>query len=316
MAQDTATSGTPESAPNGNTPTALEREMANYLDHLRLERGLAANSVAAYRADLKRLGRWAGENRVTAPSLLTAVRLQAYVGTLVADGLTPSSVARGTATIRGFVRYLRETRAIDDDPARHLITPKPWQQLPDSLSEDEVTRLLEGPLQSGPLADRNRAIVELMYASGLRVSETIGLTLDGIDLYQGLVRVTGKGNKERLVPVGEAAVARLMEYLQHARPALAQRRDSGHLFITKRGSGMTRQNCWHMLKKRALGCGLRAISPHTLRHSFATHLLDHGADLRVVQALLGHSNISTTQIYTHVSRERLKSVHQRYHPRG
>jgi len=316
MSQDTATSGTPKPAPSGKTPTALEREMANYLDHLRLERGLSGNTIAAYRADLKRLTRWANDNNITTPVQRNATRLQGYLGTLVASGLTPSSIARGTATIRGLVRYLRETRVIDDDPARHLVTPKPWQQLPDALSEDEATRLLEGPLENGPLADRNRAIVELMYASGLRVSETVGLMLDGIDLYQGLVRVTGKGGKERLVPVGEAAISRLLAYLQHARPTLAQRRDSGHLFITKRGSGMTRQNCWHMLKKRALQCDLRPISPHTLRHTFATHLLDHGADLRVVQALLGHSDISTTQIYTHVSRERLKAVHQRYHPRG
>jgi integrase/recombinase XerD len=286
-----------------------------YLEHLRQERGLSANTVAAYRADLKRLQRWARSGGIDDVSKLSAAHLQTHLATLSAAGLTPSTIARGTATIRGFVRFLREILVLKDDPAQHLPVPKAWQQLPNALSEEEVQQLLDAT-EPGPLGVRNSAILELMYASGLRVSETVGLTLDGIDLYEGLVRVTGKGDKERLVPVGEAALARLFDYLREARPTLARGRDSGHLFITRRGTGMTRQNCWHMIKRRASRCALQDISPHTLRHSFATHLLDHGADLRIVQTLLGHSDIGTTQIYTHVSRERLKAVHQRFHPRG
>ncbi len=290
--------------------------MERYLAHLKVERGLSDHTVTAYRADLKRLRMWAQKRGISSVDQLTAATLQTHVAELTATGLVPATIARATATLRGFVRYLQEVSAIHTDPAGHLPTPRAWRQLPDALSEQEVALLLETDPQGGPLGTRNSAILELMYASGLRVSEAVGLTLDGIDLYQGLVRITGKGGKERLVPVGESAIARLMDYLNGTRPGLVRGRDSGHLFVTRRGTAMTRQNCWHMIRKRARACGLRAISPHTLRHSFATHLLDNGADLRVVQALLGHSDISTTQIYTHVSRERLKSVHQRFHPRG
>ncbi|MBI5136304.1 MAG: site-specific tyrosine recombinase XerD [Nitrospirae bacterium] len=302
--------------PDADAPSPLDRDVTRFLEHLRLERRLSTHTVAAYRADLKRLQEWARRERIRDARAITAERLQGHVAELTARGLVPSSIARATSTLRGFVRFLLEVAAIHLDPARHLPTPKAWRHLPDALSEEEMTRLLEPALEPGELGLRNAAIVELMYASGLRVSETVGLRLDGLDLYQGLVRVTGKGDKERLVPVGEVAAARLLDYLRGARPKLVRGRDSGHLFITLRGGAMTRQNCWHMIRRRAARCGLRAISPHTLRHSFATHLLDHGADLRVVQALLGHSDISTTQIYTHVSRERLKEVHRRHHPRG
>ena len=308
-------SATPESQPP-RAPTPLDRDVERYLDHLRVERGLSDHTVTAYRADLKRLRLWARQRGIVSVNQLTDATLQSHVAELTATGLVPATIARTTATLRGFVHYLQEMSAIDADPARHLPTPKAWRQLPDALSQQEVALLLETDPQGGALGSRNSAILELMYASGLRVSEVIGLTLDGIDLYQGLVRVTGKGDKERLVPVGESAIARLFDYLNGARPELVRGRDSGHVFVTRRGTAMTRQNCWHMIRKRAQACGLRAISPHTLRHSFATHLLDNGADLRVVQALLGHSDIITTQIYTHVSRERLKAVHQRFHPRG
>jgi integrase/recombinase XerD len=183
---------------------------------------------------------------------------------------------------------------------------------------NDIDRLLNPALEDGPLGLRNLAIVELMYAAGLRVSETVELALDGLDLSAGRVRVCGKGDKERWVPIGMAARQRITEYLRHARPQLTGKKKaaSPQLFLSRRGTGMTRQNCWHMLRARGGKCGIRRISPHTLRHTFATHLLEGGADLRVVQALLGHADIGTTQIYTHVSREHLKEVHRRYHPRS
>jgi integrase/recombinase XerD len=297
-------------------PTPLAREVAAYLEHLRLERGLSPHTVAAYRADLERLAAWAARRGVTDPDRLDAALLEGYLAHLTAQGLAPSSIARGLSAARGLVRHLLDTGGIGHDPTVRLKAPKAWRHLPDALSEADVERLLDPALEPGPLGIRNTAIVELMYASGLRVSETVGLTLDGIDLHQARVRVTGKGDRERLVPMGGQAVERLFDYLRAARPSLAKGRPARHLFLTARAGPLTRQACWHMIRRRALACGIRAISPHTLRHTFATHLLDHGADLRVVQSLLGHADIGTTQIYTHVSRERLREVHRRYHPRG
>jgi integrase/recombinase XerD len=296
--------------------TPLEREVAAYLDHLRLERGLSPHTLAAYRADLGRLAGWAGRWGIVTAGQVDGDMLDGFLAHLTGEGLAASSIARSLSAARGFARYLLETGGIGHDPTVRLKAPRPWRRLPDALSEDDVNRLLDPDLEPGPLGLRNAAMVELMYASGLRVSEAVGLTLDGIDLHHGRVRVTGKGDRERLVPMGDVAVERLFDYLRNARPALLKGRPSPHLFVTTRGGRMTRQACWHMIRGRAARCGIRAISPHTLRHTFATHLLDHGADLRVVQSLLGHADIGTTQIYTHVSRERLKEVHRRYHPRA
>jgi len=297
-------------------PGPLSGEIGAYLDHLRLERGLSPHTVAAYRADLTRLSAWVGSNGAADAGAVTAALLDGYLAHLTASGLAPSSIARGISSARGLARYLVKAGDLTRDPTVHLRPPRPWRRLPHALAEADVTRLLDPALEPGPTGLRNAAMLELMYASGLRVSEAVGLRLDGIDLHAGHVRVTGKGDRERLVPMGAAAVERLTDYLRAARPALARGRSAPHLFITARGRAMTRQACWHMLRRRGLACGIGPVSPHALRHSFATHLLDHGADLRVVQALLGHADIGTTQVYTHVSRARLREVHRRYHPRG
>ncbi|MFQ5508134.1 MAG: site-specific tyrosine recombinase XerD [Leptospirillia bacterium] len=301
---------------NAAPPSPLARTVSAYLTHLTLERGLSDHTAAAYRADLARLERWANGRGATTPAALDGALLEAFTLHLTGLGLAESSISRAISTLRGFSRYLEEQGEISHDPTTHLSTPRSWRHLPDALSVDDMERLLSPALEPGPLGVRNGAIVELMYGCGLRVSETIGLTLDGIDLHRRRVRVVGKGNRERLVPVGQIAIDRLLGYLKHARPALAGKRDDPHLFITRRGGPMTRQTCWYMIRARAARCGVRAVSPHTLRHTFATHLLDNGADLRVVQAILGHADISTTQIYTHVSRQRLREVHRRFHPRG
>lgn len=304
--------GSPQSAPQD----LWQQDCLAYLDHLILERGLSAHTCAAYRSDLTRLCRWARSKTLSGPAALDRSQMEDHLYALTAQGLSPASVARALSSVRGWYRYLQETGRCDGDPTLSVKAPKPWQALPGALSLEETDLLLDPALESGPLGDRNTALLELMYACGLRVSEAVGLTLDSLDLHQRLLRITGKGGKERLVPVGDVAAVRVADYLRNARPNLCKGTPTPHLFITSRGGGMTRQACWHMLKKRALRVDIVNISPHTLRHTFATHLLDGGADLRVVQALLGHADIGTTQIYTHVSRERLKSVHARYHPRG
>ncbi|MDH5526967.1 MAG: site-specific tyrosine recombinase XerD [Nitrospirota bacterium] len=297
-------------------PPGFSGPIRDYLDHLLAERRLSAHTAAGYRHDLERLARWATGLGVEQAEGLTRNRLEDHLGWLTGQGQAPSSVRRAASAVRGFVRHLAATEGTPDDMVAGLSTPRPWRPLPDALSLEDMDRLLDPALEDGPLGLRNLAIVELMYAAGLRVSETVTLTLDGLDLSAGRLRVCGKGDKERWVPVGMAARQRVTEYLRHARPKLTGKSASPHLFLSRRGSGMTRQNCWHMLRARGDRCGIRRISPHTLRHTFATHLLEGGADLRVVQALLGHVDIGTTQIYTHVSRERLKEVHRRYHPRG
>jgi integrase/recombinase XerD len=311
-----AGSATPRPAAPATPDGPLDREIAAYLEHLRLERGLSAHTVAAYGADLARLSDWARRRGVHGPEALDAAVLEGYLAHLTGRGLAASSIARGISAARGFVRHLLDTGMIGHDPTVRLRAPRAWRRLPDALPEADVARLLDPDLEPGPLGARNAAILELMYASGLRVSEAVGLELDGLDLHHARVRVTGKGDRERLLPMGRAAVERLFDYLRTARPLLARGAPARHVFLSARARPLTRQACWHMIRRRALGCGLAGVTPHTLRHSFATHLLDHGADLRVVQALLGHADIGTTQIYTHVSRERLKEVHRRFHPRA
>ncbi|MDH4228684.1 MAG: site-specific tyrosine recombinase XerD [Nitrospirota bacterium] len=308
----------------------FRERIRDYLEHLVAERRLSVHTASGYRTDLERLARWAAHNGVGRPEDLTRNHLEDHLGWLTGQGIAPASARRAASAMRGFARHLADEGLRPDNPAMDLVPPKLWRPLPDALSLDDMARLLDPALEAGPLGLRNAAIVELMYAAGLRVSETVQLTLDGLDLEAGRVRVIGKGNRERLVPMGMAARERLADYLQHARPMLAagspggranrpagqQKKAAPCVFLSRRGGPMTRQNCWHMLSERATRCGIRHISPHTLRHTFATHLLEGGADLRVVQTLLGHADIGTTQIYTHVSRERLKEIHRRYHPRG
>jgi integrase/recombinase XerD len=287
-----------------------------FLDALWMERGLSENTLAAYRNDLTQLANWL-EPSHTALLALQREQLQHYLEVRDGQQRSPRSNARLLSSLRRFYSWCRRERLIEEDPTRLLSAPKLGRPLPDTLSEEEVESLLAAPDCKSTLGLRDRSMLELLYATGLRVSELVALQERQINLRQGVVRVIGKGQKERLVPMGEIAIDWLRRYLQEARPEL----DAGHmseaLFLTNRKSGMTRQAFWHLIKRYAHQVGIKThLSPHTLRHAFATHLLNHGADLRAVQMLLGHSNISTTQIYTHVAKARLQALHALHHPRG
>ena len=290
-------------------------DIERFIDAMWMEAGLSENTLAAYRRDLFGLADWLKQRDV---ELTQAARgdLLAYLGAQSVAGQKPRSVARLLSSIRRLYRYLVREGLREDDPSRLIEAPRLGRSLPDTLTESEVDELLNAPGDSA-LGLRDRAMLELIYATGLRVSELVGLTMTQISLQQGLVRVVGKGNKERLVPLGEEAQARIEQYLKFSRPELLDGNPCDHLFVTGRRAGMTRHAFWHVVKRYATQAGIeKHLSPHTLRHAFATHLLNHGADLRVVQLLLGHSDLSTTQIYTHVARERLKSLHAQHHPRG
>ena len=289
-----------------------------FLDALWLERGLSKNTLDAYRNDLRQLALWLGKQNK--PSLLQVSRsdLRAYLKFKSEQGCSARSVGRALSTWRRFFRYLVREGKIEADPSALLERPKTPHLLPDSLSEQDVEKLLQAPDIETPLGLRDRSMLEVLYASGLRVSELVGLLTGQLNLPAGAVKVVGKGNKERIVPLGEEATHWLSRYWKISRPELMR----GYpvveaIFVSRRGTAMTRQNFWHIIKRYANQSGIeKSLSPHTLRHAFATHLLNHGADLRVVQMLLGHSDISTTQIYTHVARARLQSLHAAHHPRA
>lgn len=288
-----------------------------FCDHLWLEDGLADLTLAAYRRDLKTFGAWLEKERAHRLDAAVAGDIEGYLAWRFARHAQPRSAARYTSALKRFYRYLLRENLIAADPTLNLDSPKLPRSLPKTLTEADVERLLDSADTHTPLGLRDRAMLETLYATGLRVSELVSLKLTAVNLNDGVLRVTGKGNKDRLVPLGEEAVQWLKRYLADARPMLLQRQVSDAVFVTARGDGMTRQAFWYLIKRRALAAGItRPLSPHTLRHAFATHLLNHGADLRVVQMLLGHSDISTTQIYTHVARERLKQLHAAHHPRG
>ena len=287
-----------------------------FLEHLVVERGLAQNSLDAYRRDLTR---YAGHvrDRKLALTALDRTVIPRYLLALREAGLNPRSVARHLSAIRQFHRFLVREGLAAEDPTAHLESPRPWRRLPGVLSGEEVERLLTPRPLTTPQAVRDRAMLEVLYASGLRVSELVGLRLSDLDLHVGVVHVLGKGNKERLVPLGDAAMESLRTYLAQGRPRLEKGRASPHLFLGRHGHGLTRQMFWILLGRYVRAAGItKRVTPHTLRHSFATHLLERGADLRIVQLMLGHADIGTTQIYTHVSRARLKAIHAKYHPRG
>lgn len=297
-------------------PETEQRQIEAFLDGLWLERGLSEHTLSAYRADLLGFARWL---QGQGSSLLAAGRdrLLQYLAARVQAGARPRSTARLLSSLRRFYRYQVREGRLEIDPTAQVESPKLGRPLPAALSEQDVEVLLAAPQETDLLGLRDKAMLELLYATGLRVSELVGLGLGGLNLRQGVVRVTGKGSKERLVPVGEEALNWLERYLASARPALLGGRQSPDLFVTQRGEGLTRQAFWYRIKHYARVAGIsKALSPHTLRHSFATHLLNHGADLRVVQLLLGHSDLSTTQIYTHVARQRLQELHAKHHPRG
>ncbi|MFZ4440400.1 MAG: site-specific tyrosine recombinase, partial [Syntrophales bacterium] len=240
-----------------------------------------------------------------------------YLASLHAEGLAANSVNRALAALRGFYRYLLREKRVDHTPMAHIVLAKVWSRLPDVLSRDEMALLLAQPGAETPADIRDSAMLELMYATGIRVSELIGLTLNSINWQVGYLVAMGKGEKERIVPLGQTAYERVKRYQEGARPLLLKGHVSDQLFLNRSGKGLTRQGFWKIVKKYAAKAGLsKAIHPHTFRHSFASHLLEGGADLRSVQIMLGHADISTTQIYTHVTRERLKEIHRKYHPRG
>ncbi|MDX1590248.1 MAG: site-specific tyrosine recombinase XerD [Oleiphilaceae bacterium] len=296
----------------------------DFLQSLWLEDGLSEATRRSYASDLLRLGRWLVQPEKSGPlneqaryQDLDRARIQAYLAAGFKAGDKASTAARRLSSLRRFYRYLVRQGVISEDPTLRLDSPLKMRRLPDSLSEADVDALLEAPDTQLPLELRDRAMLELLYACGLRVSELVSLTLSQINLRQGVVRITGKGNKERLVPMGEDAMDWLDHYLRQGRAVLLKGRPSDALFPGNQSRAMSRQAFWYRIRHYALRAHInKPLSPHTLRHAFATHLLNHGADLRVVQMLLGHSDLSTTQIYTHVARERLQKLHGEHHPRG
>ncbi len=294
--------------------SASRRLLERYLEGLALERGLAANTVVAYRRDLEGLVKHLEGRRL---DLLNAdyQHLATYTRHLRARNLAPSSVRRAVASLRGLFRHLIEVGERSDDPAVNLVSPKLWQKLPRVLAEDQVVALLNAPDITVPLGVRDRSMIELLYASGLRVSELVGLKLSQARLDLGLVVVMGKGSRERMVPLGEAAEDWVGRYLREVRPQLVGGRHQT-LFVNRYGRPLSRQGFWKLLRGYGVSAGIADLHPHLLRHSFATHLLEHGADLRSVQAMLGHADISTTQIYTHIHQKRLRSLYDRFHPRA
>lgn len=287
-----------------------------FIDHLWLEDGLSRNTLDSYRLDLVQFADWLekirGKNMIQAEQ----TDIQQYLAVKFPQS-KPRSISRLVASLRRFYRHALRENKLGLDPTLQIESPKLPHSLPKSLSEDEVEALLGAPDLSQVLGLRDRAMLEVLYASGLRVSELVGLKVTEVSLNEGVIRVTGKGSKTRLVPMGEVAVDWIARYLKESRPEILQKRLSDSLFVTTRATAMTRQAFWYLIKRYALLAGVhKPMSPHVLRHAFATHLLNHGADLRVVQMLLGHADISTTQIYTHVARERLKQLHAMHHPRG
>jgi integrase/recombinase XerD len=290
------------------------RALPAYLDHLAVERGLARSSVEAYGRDLAAFGAWLEKSG--SPGRPGRDTLRRYLRVVRERGLSSRSTARALSALRGFFVFACTHLGWADDPTADLVNPRTGLALPKALSEKEVEALLAAAQAAGALGLRDRAMLELLYASGLRVSEIVGLPRDRVDLASGILRVTGKGGKERLVPFGASAARWLGRYLAEARPGL-DRRHSAALFLSARGAPMTRQRFWQLILKYGRAAGIRGhLTPHSLRHAFATHLLEHGADLRALQMMLGHSDIATTQIYTQVSRARLRGVYDRYHPRA
>jgi integrase/recombinase XerD len=286
----------------------------SFLDALWMERGLSNNTLSAYRSDLYQFSLWIQQQQIELIKV-EAKEILAYLA--LPENKSARTVARRLSSLRRLYEYLLREDQVKQNPVSNVDAPRLGRSLPKTLTESEVEDLLKAPDTKDVLGIRDKCMLELLYATGLRVSELVGLTIQQVNLRQGVVRVTGKGNKERLVPLGEEAVQWIEEYLSISRNEILNDSKSDALFPSKRGKAMTRQTFWHMVKRYTIVAGInKTLSPHVLRHAFATHLINHGADLRVVQMLLGHSDISTTQIYTHVARERLKDLHSEHHPRG
>ncbi len=298
------------------TVARSEELVDRVLDAIGMARGLSKNTLGAYRADLMTLGRGLSTDSKSI-DMADKADLLAFIAHRVENGAKPRSTARQLSSFRRFFRYIMREGLRDSDPTADIEMPRIGRSLPKTLSEDEVDALLNAPNTDEPLGHRDRAMLELLYATGLRVSELINLKQSQINFNQGVLRIVGKGDRERLIPLGEESQRWLKKFIDGARMEILLERQTEYLFPTRRGDRMTRQAFWHIIKRYAEKGGIRKkLSPHSLRHAFATHLLNHGADLRVVQLLLGHSDLSTTQIYTHVARERLKDLHGTHHPRG
>ena len=297
-------------------PASEQLTIDSFLDALWMEQGLSRNTLDAYGNDLKNFAYWLQEQNSTLVKV-SQIIIQDYLSYRYDKGGSPRSSARLLSSLRRFYAWLRRENKISDDPTALIASPKLGRSLPKSLSETDVEALLNAPDTESALGLRDRSMLEVLYATGLRVSELVNLKNAQINLQQGVIRVIGKGNKERLVPLGEEAINWLEQYVSISRPQLLKDSICEELFVSNRQKAMTRQTFWHMIKRHAKAAGIKTeLSPHTLRHAFATHLLNHGADLRVVQMLLGHSDLSTTQIYTHVAKQRLQELHHKHHPRG
>jgi integrase/recombinase XerD len=295
----------------------LRFQLDRFGDFLTLEQGSSPQTLEAYRRDVERLVAYATTKSAQSPIDVTSRMLREFVYHLKDIGLSPSSIRRNISAVRTYFRFLLSDGIVARDPSERLETPKRGRTLPDVLTVDEITRLIASPTFDEPLAFRDRAMLELAYGAGLRVSEWITLGVRDVLLEEKLVRVFGKGSKERLVPIGRSAIGAVATYVRELRPRLEKGAGKGILFLNARGEPLTRMGAWKILRKHVVQAGItKTVSPHTLRHSFATHLLEGGADLRSVQEMLGHVDISTTQIYTHVDREYLRQVHKQYHPRA
>jgi integrase/recombinase XerD len=291
-----------------------EELLKKFLNYLTVEKGLSRNTLESYERDLRKYALFMRGKKADGINQADVV---SFLGHLAGEGIATPSAARNLAAIRGFHKYLITDGFAQNDPAVNIETPRGWKRLPKTLNSEDVEALLDQPDRTTSIGLRDKAMLELLYATGLRVSELVGLRLQDVNLERGYLVVIGKGSKERAVPMGEAAMAAVRTYLDSARRGLLNIKESDSLFISSQRRQITRQMFWERIKFYTRKAGIaQNISPHTLRHSFATHLLDNGADLRAVQAMLGHSDISTTQIYTHVSRERLRKIHEKYHPRG
>lgn len=295
----------------------MEAMLDGFLNHLALERGFSANTLEAYSRDLLRFLEHLEKNGIARLDRVTPAHVQLYMAKLHERGLAPRSAARNLAALRSFFKYLVREKLLASNPTTPVASPRLGRALPKAMSREEIGRLLDAVQGEAPLRLRDQAMLELLYGTGVRISELVGMEISQLSLVTGTIVVRGKGGKERVVPLGQYAAEALQLYLEKGRPQLCKPKSSHALFLNRGGRRISRQGVWKMLKSCAKRAGIpRAVSPHMLRHSFATHLLEGGADLRAIQELLGHADISTTQIYTHVARARLKEIHKRYHPRG
>jgi len=289
----------------------------SFLSYLVVEKGLSENTLESYGRDLKQFLLFIKSRGITSAREVKYGDILDFLTRSREEGLNATTIVRSMVSVKQFFKYLLSEKVLSEDPTAHIKTPKMKKAIPGVISLDDVESILGAPDESTPEGLRDAAMLEILYATGIRVSELIGLKLNDVNFELGFVVVYGKGSKERVVPIGDKAREKLLSYLRDSRPALLKSRESKALFVTRRGAGMTRQGFWKIIKAQALRAGVtKKISPHTLRHSFATHLLERGADLRTIQVMLGHSDISTTQIYTHVESERLKEIHKKYHPRS